>query len=411
MRDGYGGSYRGSRYRGRRGGGLGKGLLILLLAAALLALALWAGRGVLDKLGERESRPTPTPTAEQTSVPEESDAPVQSNRPEAVKGVYVSGAVAGNAKMDEIIELLDATELNAVVIDVKNDDGQLTYIAQEGMAKDIGACVSFVSDMPALLQKLKEHNIYTIARVVAFKDPLLAKARPDLTLKSRDGSTVKEGGLPWVDPFQSEVRDYLTEIALGAADLGFDEVQFDYVRFSTGKGGDDLLVTPASEGKSRADGICEFLDQVSSALEERGVALSADVFGTVIMNRTDADHLGQNYARMGQAVDVICPMVYPSHYASGVFGLEVPDAQPYGTILNIMDRSKTALGKVPEEERPVVRPWLQAFTATWVPGHIEYGGEQIRDQIRAVYDMGYSEWILWNAQNNYSADGLEPAEE
>ncbi len=410
MIGGYGGGYQGSRYRGRRGGPRGSTVLLALLAAVLLALGLWAGRGVLAGLGSKEADPTPTPMSEATPTPEVSEPPVPSNRPEAVKGVYVSGAVAGDAKMAEIIELLDTTELNAVVIDVKNDDGQLTYIAQEGMAKDIGACVRFVSDMPALLKTLKEHNIYTIARVVAFKDPLLAKARPDLALKSRDGSTVREGGLPWVDPFNQEVRDYLTEIALGAAELGFDEVQFDYVRFSTGKGGDDLLVTSASEGKSRADGICEFLEQVSAALGEKGVALSADVFGTVIMNKTDADHLGQDYARMGQAVDVICPMVYPSHYASGVFGLEVPDAQPYGTILNIMDRSKSALGKVPQEERPVVRPWLQAFTATWVPGHIEYGGDQIRDQIQAVYDMGYTEWILWNAQNNYSADGLEPAE-
>ena len=133
----------------------------------------------------------------------------------------------------------------------------------------------------------------------------------------------------------------------------------------------------------------------------------ADVFGTIIGSETDAERVGQNYKAIGGIVDVLSPMVYPSHYANGVFGLEVPDAEPYETVLRALQGSDLELQAVGEEKRAVVRPWLQSFTASWVPEHISYEGEEIRQQIQAVYDAGYEEWILWNASNRYSADGLE----
>ena len=139
--------------------------------------------------------------------------------------------------------------------------------------------------------------------------------------------------------------------------------------------------------------------------------VTAVVFGTIIGSETDVQTVGQDYTALGQTVDAISPMVYPSHYANGVFGLKVPDAHPYEAVSAAMQGSAEELQSIPEAERAVVRPWLQAFTATWVPGHISYNGTQIREQIQAVYDAGYEEWILWNATNRYSPDGLLAAGE
>ena len=209
-----------------------------------------------------------------------------------------------------------------------------------------------------------------------------------------------------MNPYEREVWDYLTEIALGAAEMGFDEVQFDYVRFPTGKNMQDLDYGPAAQDVSKEDIVVEFLETAADALHAKGVWMSADVFGTVINSRLDAGIIGQDYARMAEAADFICPMVYPSHYAAGAFGLEVPDREPYQTVFAAMGKSREALAGVDEQDRAGVRAWLQAFTATWVKGHLTYGGEELRAQIQAVYDAGYTDWILWNAKNSYSPDGL-----
>lgn len=339
-----------------------------------------------------------------------------------VKGIYVTGPRAGSEGMEDLIRLVDETELNAMVIDVKNDEGNITFrLTNEEIARNIpvldqisemGAGVRYIRDIQALMQKLKEHDIYTIARIVCFKDPCLAEARPELALTKPDGEPVTDAnGLAWVNPYQQEVWEYLTELAEMAADLGFDEIQYDYVRFPVGSDADaaDYGVDMCTYPKQQA--IQDFLSYAGERLHEKECVITADVFGTIIGSETDVQTVGQNYTVLGQTVDVISPMVYPSHYGNGVFGLKVPDANPYETVLAAMQGSREALQEIPEAERAVVRPWLQAFTATWVQGHISYNGTQIREQIQAVYDAGYVEWILWNATNRYSAEGLLGAEE
>lgn len=410
MGRGYGGRYRGSRYRGNRGSGR---IVVILIPLVLLLLLLGLGFGLGALSGSKAADPTPTPEPVVTPTPEPTPTPiVMRDKPEAVKGVYVSGPVAGDPYMDKIIDLIDRTELNTVVIDIKNDEGLVTYRMAEGTtAREIGACIRYITDLPALVEKLKEHGIYTIARIVSFKDPLLAEAKPELMLRKADGTGVAESGkLYWINPFEQGVRDYLIEIALEAADAGFDEIQMDYVRFPSGAGTGNLDFGPSAEGKERADAVTEFLEELNQALKEKGVWLSADVFGVVITNRSDGAFLGQDYARLGETVDFISPMIYPSHYVAGYFNLDVPDAHPYETVLAALEASQERLAVVDEEIRADVRPWLQAFTATWVKGHITYGGEEIRAQIQATYDAGYTEWILWNAQNNYTDAGLLPAE-
>lgn len=339
-----------------------------------------------------------------------------------VKGIYVTGPRAGSAGMEDLIRLVDETELNAMVIDVKNDEGNVTFkLTNEEILQDIPvldqivqmqAGVRYIRDIQALMQEVKDHDIYTIARIVCFKDPCLAAAQPELALRKPDGKPVTDAnGLAWVNPYKQEVWEYLTELAEMAADLGFDEIQYDYVRFPVGSDADAADYGVDMEAYPKRQAIQDFLSYAGDRLHEKGCVVTADVFGTIIGSETDVQTVGQDYTALGQTVDAISPMVYPSHYANGVFGLKVPDAHPYETVSAAMQGSAEELQSIPEAERAVVRPWLQAFTATWVPGHISYNGIQIREQIQAVYDAGYEEWILWNATNRYSPDGLLAAGE
>ena len=402
--------------------------IVALLAAAIALIA--AAAVIFWAISRKEYKNTagalaeisgePIPTEESLTVSGQKETMDQEEKTETgtagesmeertrVKGIYVTGPRAGSSSMEDLIQLVDETELNTMVIDVKNDEGQITYKMDLDTARDMGACINYIPDMETLMKTLKEHDIYTIARIVCFKDPFLAESYPELALKKPNGKAVTDAnGLAWVNPYREEVWEYLTQVALEAAKTGFDEVQFDYVRFPIGEDADaadygvDLTVSP------KKDAITGFLTYASARLHEKGIPVTADVFGTIIGSQVDVEQVGQDYAALGSIVDVLCPMVYPSHYGNHVFGLDVPDAQPYETVLAALQGSRKELDSMEEKQRAVVRPWLQAFTASWVEGHISYGGAQIREQIQAVYDAGYEEWILWNAQNRYSSEGLE----
>lgn len=349
------------------------------------------------------------PAAEEETETERSGNTEEETQSEAVpervcpvvKGIYVTGPVAGSERMDDLITLVDATELNTMVIDVKNDDGEITWKMDTGSVAEMGNGVAYIRDISALMDTLKEHEIYTIARIVCFKDPVFARNHPDSALRKPDGGPVTDAyGLAWVNPYDEEVWAYLTEIAQAAADAGFDEVQFDYVRFPIGSDADAADYKVDMEDYTKEQAISGFLSYASERLHEKGVVVTADVFGTVIDSPTDIERVGQDYAELGKVVDVLSPMVYPSHYAQGVFGFDVPDAHPYDTVYQALMLSQKVLGQ-DREACAAVRPWLQAFTATWVSGHISYEAEQIQEQIQAVYDAGYEEWILWNATCRY----------
>lgn len=328
-------------------------------------------------------------------------------QPVKVKGIYVSGPVAGIDKMDELIDLVDRTELNAMVIDVKNDEGKVTYKMQSPQVQELETSIRYIPDINALVEKCKAKNIYLIARIVAFRDPYLAEKKPEWALQTKDGEIFRDqNGMAWINPYEREVWDYLVEIASQAASDGFDEVQFDYIRFSTDVGVDEVDYGPQAAETDKVEIITQFTDYLYEKLAPQGVYVAADVFGTVIDNQTDQKIVGQEYAAMAQRLDYICPMVYPSHYYNGAYGIDVPDADPYATIYAAASSSARELEAVPEEKRAHVRLWLQSFTAGWIQGHISYGPQQIREQIQGVYDAGYEEWILWNAAVNYQPDSL-----
>ncbi len=364
-----------------------------------------------DNDGENsDDNTTVNPTEEETEdLEEETKEPVPT-RPDPVKakGIYVSGPIAGTVNtMGSLVDMVNTTELNAMVIDVKNDSGEITYKMDHDIVNEIGAGVNYIRDIEQLVADLKAQDIYLIARVVAFKDPLLAEKKPEYSLKNKDGSRyLDRNDIGWLDPYNKEVWDYLVEVSLEAIEIGFDEIQFDYIRFDTGKRMDDVDLGPAAATKTKIDIITEFTAYAYEQLSPYAY-VSADVYGTIIDAQIDQEIVGQDYAEMAKHLDYICPMVYPSHYANGSYDISYPDLQPYELILASLEASQEVLAEIPEGTHvALVRPWLQDFTAPWISHHQKYGPQQIRDQVKGVYDAGYDEWILWNGSNKYTAGGL-----
>ena len=354
---------------------------------------------------EEDIADTSTDVADNSSqVPEESlgnDMAKLLIPPVKVKGIYVTGPAAGSERMEQLIDLVSSTELNTMVIDVKNDEGNLTYKMEVPASANLEAGIRYVKDMPALVERLHQQGIYVIARIVCFKDPVLAAARPELALRLPDGKAVMDAnGLAWVNPYKEEVWDYLCTLAECASRDGFDEIQFDYVRFPIGNDANAADYGVDMSAYPREAGLTDFFNYASGRLHEKQIIFGADLFGTIIGSDVDRDRTGQNYLSIAEHTDAICPMIYPSHYANGTFGMNVPDQYPYETIANALQLSKEELGET-DSPKGVVRPWLQCFNAIWVDGHITYGSKEVHDQIQAVYDAGYEEWFLWHASNHY----------
>lgn len=354
---------------------------------------------------EEDIADTSTDVADNSSqMPEESlgnDMAKLLIPPVKVKGIYVTGPAAGSERMEQLIDLVSSTELNTMVIDVKNDEGNLTYKMEVPASANLEAGIRYVKDMPALVERLHQQGIYVIARIVCFKDPVLAAARPELALRLPDGKAVMDAnGLAWVNPYKEEVWDYLCTLAECASRDGFDEIQFDYVRFPIGNDANAADYGVDMSTYPREAGLTDFFNYASKRLHEKQIIFGADLFGTIIGSDVDRDRTGQNYLSIAEHTDAICPMIYPSHYANGTFGMNVPDQYPYETIANALQLSKEELGET-DSPKGVVRPWLQCFNAIWVDGHITYGSKEVHDQIQAVYDAGYEEWFLWHASNHY----------
>lgn len=324
-----------------------------------------------------------------------------------VKGIYISSAYM-IARMDDALKLVDRTELNAVVLDVKSDSGYITYKMDYDVAKEIGATTANIADINKLITDLHNRGIYVIARVVSLKDPILAEKKPELALKKNDGSIFRDSsGLAWVNPYEDGVWEYLTEVCRQCVLSGFDEVNLDYIRFSTDSGMKEVDFGPKAENMSRIDAITQGIKGIAEVVKPMGAFISCDVYGAIISSSVDAKIVGQSYFNMGKYLDYICPMVYPSHYGDGYYGLDYPDCHPYELVFHaLMDSQKVLYMLDPEENKAEVRPWLQDFTASWVRHHLNYGKEEVKDQINAVYDAGYSSWLLWNAGIKYTEDAL-----
>lgn len=337
---------------------------------------------------------------------------VDTRTPVNAKGIYVTSDGINN-KLDSLLQLLDSTELNTMVIDIKDDDGRITFQMSGELIDEFGTARSFIPDIGALMKTLKEHNVYVIARVVAFKDPLLVRTKPELAIHLKDGSVYKDySNIGWLNPLQQDVLDYYVEIAQNIADAGFDEINFDYVRFPTEGKISEIDLGEGFEELTKIDAISAAVKYLCEQIKPMGIYVSADVFGGIITSTIDQRNVGQSYVQLSSYLDYICPMIYPSHYGDGYYGIDYPDTEPYKMIFYAMNDSNRVLSDLPETgNKAQVRAWLQDFTASWLRHYIRYGAKEVRAQIDAVYDSGQTSWLLWNAAMNYTEGALMTEEE
>lgn len=320
------------------------------------------------------------------------------------KGIYVTSSSASlSKKMDELIALTKRTKINAFVIDVKEDDGTLLFKMEAGEKYNpLANRRAPIKDIAKFMKRLKDNNIYTIARIVSFKDPTYAKANPDKAIisKATGKPFTNSDGVIWVSPHDRYLWEYNVAVAKEAAKAGFDEIQFDYVRFPASNGGklDKELNYRNVKNESKPETIQKYLKYARKELEPLGVYIAADVYGQV-GSLPDDMALGQHWESVSNVVDYICPMIYPSHYGRGVYGLSVPDAYPYKTVYHCTQDSLNRNANI--DTPAMIRPWIQAFTAKWVKGHINYGPAEIELQVKALRDLGIEDYILWSPTNKY----------
>lgn len=330
---------------------------------------------------------------------------------EKVKGIYMTGHSLGyKERFEKTIELTNQSIINAWVIDVKDDYGTMTYKSSIPMVKKVGADnIVKVRDFHLIMEVLRKNDIYPIARIVSFKDKQAAAARPDLAIKTNTGAVWRDRkGDAWLNPYNRETWNYLVDIAKEAAEKGFKDIQFDYVRFPTDGNRAIIDYGEAGNKETKADAIAAFIEYAREELKNHGVYVSADIFGLVTTVSDDMG-LGQHLETIAPAADILLPMVYPSHYALGTYGVPIPDKDPYKIVYTSMNTARERVEAL-ETDKPkaILRPWLQDFTASYLGAgyYTRYGSEEVRAQIKATYDAGLEEWVLWNAGNSYTWEAL-----
>src|SRR5438477_12023349 len=356
------------------------------------------------------SLPRRSTTASSTAVSRDSIKPqvVHVPAPDTLRGLYVNRWAALGSKLRTLIEVAKKTEVNALVIDVKDDRGFVLYRSNVALAREIGADTAdghwmSAAKLRAVLDTMAANGIYPIARIVVAKDPLLAHKKLELAIKRKSDLKpwLDKNGNPWLDPHQRVVWQYAADLAREAYDLGFSEVQFDYVRFPDERRLAAETVYPLSNGRPRAQVIRDQLGFLRNSLKPKGIRVTADVFGLTATDTTDMG-IGQRWEMFVDQVDVVLPMVYPSHFARGTYRLRNPNAHPYKTIDNALKDAIARTKPVPNAAKII--PWYQDFTL----GSPHHYAEQIRAEKNAGNENGLQSWILWNPKSNYTIAALEP---
>jgi len=338
--------------------------------------------------------------AEQNFVPRQEIKLV----PFSPKALYLSFYGIGDRGLrNAALRLIRDTELNALVIDIKSDKGLIPFPISNPLAQEVGAQrLIIIKDMKGLIQSLKENGVYTIARIVTFKDPLLSIKRPGWAVKNSAGEIwYDREKLTWVDPFIKEVWEYNIQVAITAAQCGFDEIQFDYVRFP-----DSMRVrfSQSNTAENRVRAITGFLMEAKNRLAPYNVFLAADIFGYVHWNYNDTD-IGQKLEYLSPHLDYLSPMLYPSGFQFGIPGYRNPVAHPHEIVYLTLKKAQE------RTQLPSVRfrPWLQAFR-DYAFDRRHFTAKEIKEQITAVEKFGSNGWMLWNPRNVYNGDGLKKRE-
>jgi hypothetical protein len=326
--------------------------------------------------------------------------------PAVVKGIYLNRWVFGRQKFFDLVRLADTTEVNAFVIDVKDATGELTYPSAVPTAIEIGANRSpSVRDPRDRLAALRERGIHAIARIVVARDPLLARGKHDWAIHdSRGGLWIDGLGEPWVDAFHDSVWIYSAQLAHEAVLMGFDEVQFDYIRFPDEPPArlNRTIYPSRGEGESKRAAIRRNVHLLRDRVAALGVPFTLDIFGLTTGATGDLG-IGQVWEDLAGAADVVLPMVYPSHYRRGSYNIDHPNARPYETVRAAL---REAIARSATMSRSAkIRPYLQSFSIF----RVRYGPDDVRAQIRATEELGLTDWVLWNSSGNYPAAAFRPS--
>jgi hypothetical protein len=314
-----------------------------------------------------------------------------------VRALYVNRWASQSTKrMQQLIRIADSTEVNGLVIDMKDEFGLNYHPSNAAWARNAGNA-GVIRNLPALLDTLKAHHILPIARIVVFKDSVTARVHPEWTIRQKDGSVWRDKkGLAWVNPYHHELWEYNIGIAEELAKMGFGEIQFDYIRFPEPYPSLPTQVFPEQNGVAKPDVLANFLKNANARLDKVGARTTADIFGLVTTVGGPLE-VGQWWEKLAPVTDVLLPMVYPSHYPSGSFGIARPNAEPYQIVKIALTKAHERNEKLGITEIGHVRPYLQAFSL----GPPHYGPEQIRAQKQATYDSGFDGWVLWSPGSKY----------
>lgn len=324
--------------------------------------------------------------------------------PEPVRGLYMSSWVAGTRDFrNSLVELIDETELNSVVIDIKDYTGKISFAVTDPALMKIGSSEQRVPDIRELIDLLHAKNIYVIGRIAVFQDPFLTAERPDLAVKRADAQTVwtDHKGAKWLDPAAREVWDYIVAIAQESERVGFDEINFDYIRFPSDGNMKDISYPFFEKTKlTKAENMKQFFAYLREKLAASRIPISADFFGMTTTNSDDLN-IGQLLEDGLEYFDYIAPMVYPSHYPPTFLGYKNPAAYPYEVIKHALDEAikrAVAMG----QDKNKIRPWLQDFDLG-----AAYTAEMIKKEKQAVYDAGLTSWLMWSPSNKYTRGALD----
>lgn len=345
---------------------------------------------------EKPVAKAPTPPAAKVALPKKRVFA----KPDKVRGIYLTAwSAGGRKKMDKMLALLDRTELNALVIDIRDAGHVYVKTGIEEAVKSGAETVAIIKP-EALMDRLEKAKVYPIARIACFRDVFVPKAYPERAVNLASGGVWKDGGgYTWLDPYNQKNWDYLAKIVDYALDLGFPEIQLDYVRFPS-EGKATTQVFPAkkywkdTKDNKPQDVVAKFAQFIAKRVRARGAVISADIFGIISSSKSDQG-IGQELEMVAEPFDLVCPMVYPSHFAKGEYGIANPDLSPYAIIVkSLRDYAK----RIPNKP---LRPWLQDFSLGST-----YGPAQVEAQIKAAREVGYNEYLLWNAKNVYSEEAV-----
>lgn len=317
-------------------------------------------------------------------------------KPIKVKALYLTfwGASNNSRTLKNIIKLVKETKVNAVIVDVKNEYGSISFLTSFKEANSYGAQKNRTNrNIQKFIKNMKDNNIYTIARIVTFKDELQASHNPEYALKLDSNGTIwrNHDKMAWVDPFDTRSHDYTIRIAEEAAKVGFDEINFDYIRFPAKVG---LTFSKENTQKNRVKAIEDFLDTATKRLEPYGVFISVDTYGNILWSKNDDNNIGQMLKSLASHSDYIAPMLYPSGFAKGSFYFEYPADHPYAVIYrsvhNITERVDISR----------VRPWLQYFK-DYKSKRRHYERFEVQEQIRATEQLHTNGWMMWSPSSRY----------